>query len=77
MFAERFKITTKAGDYKALKGLSAKDVQREVVQFNRIGELANTYGLDPEFAKELLSKAIDRVVKNHEAIAQEYSLNKT
>jgi len=53
MFAERFKITTKAGDYKALKGLSAKDVQREVVQFNRIGELANTYGLDPDYAKEL------------------------
>lgn len=74
MFAERFKITTKVGHYKALNGLPAKDVQRETVQFNRIAELANTYGLDPEFAKELLSKVIDRVVQNHELIAQEYSL---
>ncbi|MFO1388932.1 chorismate mutase [Cellvibrio sp.] len=72
MFAERFKVTTKVGHYKAKHGLPAKDIQREAVQFNRIVELANHYGLDPEFARELLSKVIDRVVQNHELIAQEY-----
>jgi len=77
MFAERFKVTAKVGYYKAINGLPAKDIRREAVQFHRIAELANHYGLDPEFAKELLNKVIDRVVQNHEAIAQEYSLNKS
>lgn len=77
MFAERFKVTTKVGYYKAVNGLPAKDIQREAIQFNRIGELAIHYGLDPEFAKELLSKVIDRVVQNHEAIAQAYLSTKS
>ena len=76
MFAERFKVTAKVGHFKAVNSLPVKDIQREAVQFNRITELANTYGLDPEFAKELLSSVIDRVVKNHEAIAQEYEEHK-
>jgi len=77
MFAERFKITTQVGFYKAVHGLPAKDLQREAIQMQRIAQLAETYGLDPEFAKELLNKVIDRVVKNHEVIAQEYSSNKS
>ena len=76
MFAERFKITAKVGLYKAANGLPAQDTQRESVQFQRIAELANHYGLDEEFAKELLAKVIARVIQNHEAIAQEYSTNK-
>ena len=58
MFAERFKVTTKVGYYKAVNGLPAKDIQREAIQFNRIGELATHYGLDPEFAKELLNLSL-------------------
>jgi chorismate mutase len=77
MFAERFKITAKVGHYKAVNELPAKDVERESVQFNRISDLANTYGLDPEFAREFLSSVIDRVVKNHEIIAREYEAHKS
>lgn len=77
MFAERFKVTTKVGHYKSVNRLPAKDIQREAMQFNRIAELANNYGLDPEFAKELLVKVIDHVVQNHEAIAKEYLSTKS
>ena len=77
MFAERFKVTSRVGHYKAMHGLPAKDVNREFIQFNRIKELAETYGLDPEFAKELLSNVINRVVKNHEVIAREFESHKS
>lgn len=69
MFAERFKVTDRVGHYKAEKGLPAKDPQRESIQFERIDQLANQYGLDPEFAASYLSSVIDRVVMNHERIA--------
>ena len=77
MFAERFKLTGKVGQYKAERGLPAKDSAREAVQFARAADLAKTYGLDPEFAKELLTSVMARVVKNHETIAREFDLHKS
>lgn len=70
MFAERFKITTKVGYYKAEKGLPAKDPEREAIQYRRMNELACQYGLDPEFAASYLSAVIERVVRSHEEIAK-------
>ena len=69
MFAERFKVTHRVGEYKARNGLPAKDAEREAVQFERIGELAEQYGLDPEFARSYLKAIIDRVVRNHQQLA--------
>lgn len=69
MLAERFKVTDKVGSYKAANGLPAKDADREAVQYERMTELADLYGLDPEFAKFYLSAVIERVVRNHEQIA--------
>ena len=69
MFAERFKVTDKVGNYKAANGLPAKDSDREAVQYQRMNELACQYGLDPEFAESYLSAVIERVVRNHEKIA--------
>ena len=74
MFAERFKITNKVGFYKADNGLPARDEVRENSQFKRISDLAETYGLDPEFAKEFLKTVIDNVVRNHMEIANNKSL---
>lgn len=70
MFAERFKITDRVGLFKAQHKLEPKDAQREAVQFDRIAELADQYGLDPEFAKYYLSAVIERVIKRHEFIAR-------
>ncbi len=69
MFAERFKVTSRVGHYKAENRMPAKDPDREAVQFKRMNDLALLYGLDPEFAQSYLSAVIDRVVKNHEDIA--------
>lgn len=69
MFAERFKVTSKVGHYKAENAIPAKDLDREAEQYKRMDDLASQYGLDPEFAQSYLSAVIARVVKNHEDIA--------
>ena len=69
MFAERFKVTAKVGVYKATNGLPTKDIEREKIQFQRISELSLLYGLDPDFAKELLGYVINKVVDEHKEIA--------
>ena len=69
MFSERFKVTNRVGFHKAENGLPSKDPAREAEQYERIGALANQYGLDPEFAKSYLAAVIERVVKNHEKIS--------
>lgn len=70
MFAERFKITDKVGVYKAKNNLPAQDKAREAAQFERIAELATSYGLDAEFAKSYLSTVVTKVVENHRVIAK-------
>lgn len=74
MFAERFKVTNKVGVLKAANGLPAKDPKREEFQFQRICELSKLYGLDPEFSEDLLQRVINRVVKNHIEIAENFSI---
>lgn len=70
MLAERFKVTDRVGYYKAEHGLPAKDPSRESIQYKRVAELAEQYGLDPDFAKIYLSAVIEQVIKNHEEIAK-------
>ena len=70
MFAERFKITDRVGHYKAVNQLPPKDAEREAVQFSRIRELAETYGLEAEFAETYLAAMISRVIERHKGIAE-------
>ena len=69
MFAERFKVTDRVGEFKARNGLAAKDEAREAVQFARISELAEQYGLDGSFARSQLESVLTRVVERHKEIA--------
>ena len=71
MLAERFKVTQKVGEYKAKNSLPAVDSQREEEQYKRITQLAQNYGLNPQFAKKFLKTVIDEVVSNHKEIAKQ------
>ncbi|MBT5682033.1 MAG: chorismate mutase [Gammaproteobacteria bacterium] len=68
--AERFKITNQVGEYKTANNLPAKDTDREAKQYQRITELALQHDLDPAFAEAFLAVVIERVIQNHEEIAQ-------
>ena len=74
MFAERFKVTNRVGYYKAERQLPSKDPEREAKQYDRIIEIAEQYGLDPEFAKSYLEAVIERVINNHEKISTQAQL---
>jgi len=76
MLAERFKMTNRVGYYKAECKLPSKDLEREAEQQERIIEIAEQYGLDPEFAKSYLEAVIERVINNHEKIATQVQLEK-
>ncbi|MEM7001477.1 MAG: chorismate mutase [Pseudomonadota bacterium] len=72
MFAERFKVTDRIGLFKASSGLAPKDESREAVQFARISELAEQYGLDQQFARNQLEMVIARVVERHLEISEQH-----
>jgi chorismate mutase len=69
LLAERFKITKKVGEYKAVAGLPAADPGREEVQITRLRSLAETANLDPEFSEKFLRFVIEEVIRHHERAA--------
>ncbi|WP_448659324.1 chorismate mutase [Sphingomonas sp. CJ99] len=66
MLAERFKITQAVGQYKATAGLPPADPGREERQIERLRQLADQAGLDPEFSEKFLRFVIDEVIRHHE-----------
>jgi chorismate mutase len=69
LLAERFKITKKVGEYKAVAGLPPADPGREEVQIARLRSLAGTANLDPEFSEKFLRFVIEEVIRHHERAA--------
>lgn len=66
MLAERFKITQAVGRLKAEIALPPADPDREAAQIERLRQLANDAGLDPEFSEKFLRFIIDEVIRHHE-----------
>lgn len=65
LLAERFKCTEAVGRLKARAGLPPADPAREAVQITRLRRLAESSGLDPQFAEKFLSLIISEVIQNH------------
>jgi chorismate mutase len=69
LLAERFKCTEQVGRLKASAGLPPADPAREAVQIARLRTMAETSGLDPHFAEQILGVIIAEVIRNHEQFA--------
>lgn len=69
LLAERFKCTQRVGELKALGGLPPEDPDRESQQIQRLGQIAQTAGLDPVFAEEFRNFIVNEVKRRHRVIA--------
>ena len=65
LLAERFKVTTRVGAYKATVGMPPADPDREALQVQRLRDLAEAAGLDPVFSEKFLRFVIDEVIRHH------------
>ena len=73
LLAERFKCTQRVGRLKAAAGMPPADPSREAVQIKRLRELAESSGLDPQFAEKVLGLVIEEVIRNHQRIGREHA----
>jgi chorismate mutase len=68
LLAERFKITKRVGEHKAISGLPPADPDRESVQIARLREIADLAGLDPTFGEKFLRFIVDEVIRHHNKV---------
>ncbi|MEO7027528.1 MAG: chorismate mutase, partial [Caulobacteraceae bacterium] len=68
LLAERFKSTRKVGGLKAARGMPPADPAREERQIGRRRALADSAGIDPEFAEMFLSCLLTEVIRHHDRL---------
>ncbi len=73
LLAERFKMTERVGELKAVGGLPPADPARDQQQIARLTAMATEAGLDPEFAEGFRAFIVAEVIRHHERIAAEYA----
>lgn len=73
LLAERFRCTRQVGALKAHHNLPPTDPSRENAQVHRLRSLAETAGLDPEFAQAYLAFVINEVIRHHKEVPREIS----
>lgn len=73
LLAERFKMTQRVGELKAVGGLAPADPNRDRQQIDRLTGIATEAGLDPHFAEAFREFIVAEVIRRHEIIAEEYA----
>lgn len=71
LLAERFKMTRRVGELKAVGGLPPADPSRDRQQVDRLKGLAEGAGLDPEFTEQFRNFIVSEVIRHHERIADD------
>jgi chorismate mutase len=68
LLAQRFKYTEEVGIYKAKNHQNAQDTNREYQQFQKIIQLSEQNGLNPEYTSEIYRRIIDIVISRHQEL---------
>ena len=72
LLAERFKMTRRVGELKAVGGLPPADPTRDKEQIARLTSIAEQSGLAPDFAVKLRQFIVSEVIRHHELIAAQH-----
>mgnify|MGYP001544804736 CR=1 FL=1 len=70
LLMQRFGLTQQVGELKARKALKAFDPQREADKLDRLMALCTNSQLDPELVRELFTRIMQEVVKNHRRLRE-------
>lgn len=68
LLAERFKLTQRVGELKARFQHAPSSPDREAEQVARLRALAESSGLDPDFAEKFITFLVQEVIRNHEKL---------
>jgi chorismate mutase len=69
LLRQRFEITRKVGEFKAMHRLLPVDKAREELKFASLAASSAAKGLDPDLVQRVYRLIIDKVVGEHEKIA--------
>ncbi len=70
LLGKRFELTHHVGLVKASKALEAVDATRESEKLAELSALCEKYDLNPALVRELFSKIMEEVVKNHRQLRE-------
>ncbi len=70
LLGKRFELTHHVGLVKASRALEAVDPTRESEKLAELSALCEKYDLNPALVRELFSKIMEEVVKNHRKLRE-------
>jgi chorismate mutase len=73
LLAERFKMTRRVGEIKAVTAMPPADPSRDAAQIERLTSIATEAGLDPAFAEAFRAFIVAEVIRHHKLIAADYA----
>lgn len=66
LLAERFALTFRVGEIKALQSLDSFDPEREAQKIEKLREQSAKLNLNPDLVEHLFTQIMKEVVKNHQ-----------
>lgn len=72
LLAERFALTFRVGEIKALQSLESFDPVREAQKIDRLRAQSTELGLNPDLVEQLFTDIMKEVVKNHQRVKRQY-----
>ena len=72
LLSRRFHVTEQVGTVKAIHGLPAVDAEREAKQEQRLSQLAERHGVNPELVSNVFRAIVTEVVSNHVTISKQH-----
>ena len=72
LLAERFALTLRVGQIKAMQSLESFDPEREAQKIEKLRGQSAELGLNPDLVQHLFTEIMKEVVKNHQRLKSQH-----